>query len=328
MRSPSIRTAAVVFVLTSSAALAAVPFPQWVEGLKKEARTKGISDKTLKVLDGVEPIPKVIEYDRKQPEGTMTFERYRELVVTPARIADGRRLYQEHRALLDQVADRHGVDPAYLVALWGVETHFGARTGDFSIVAALATLAHDGRRPTMFRKQLLDALKILENGDISAEQMKGSWAGAMGQCQFMPTTYMAYAFDQDGDGRRDLWNSMADVFGSSANYLKKIGWKRSVPWGGEAILPAGFDEKLIGRSIKKTPAEWRKLGITRADGTPLSGKLPMSLVRPGGSSQKVFLVQGNFHVLLKWNRSEYFSTVVNLLADAIAAPEPQEAAAK
>jgi membrane-bound lytic murein transglycosylase B len=310
-------------LLSAAAFAASTPFPRWVEALKKEARGQGISEKTLAVLDGLEPIPRVIELDRRQPEGTMTFEQYRDRVVTPGRIENGRRLYAEHRALLTEVADRYGVDPHFLVALWGVETHYGTVMGDFSIVGALATLAYDGRRPKLFRKQLLDALKILDKGYIEPERMKGSWAGAMGNCQFMPTTFLAYAVDHDGDGRRDLWGSLPDVFASSANYLKKSGWKRGVPWGFEVKLPEGFDEALLGRDTKKPAAGWRSLGITRADGAALAeSKLPMSLVRPGRSSQKVYLVQGNYHVLLRWNRSEYFASVVSLLADAIVAPEP------
>jgi membrane-bound lytic murein transglycosylase B len=324
MRSP-LATAAVCalsLVFIAPAHAASQPFAQWLEGLKKEARKKGLGDKALSALDGLEPIPRVIELDRKQPEGTMTFEQYLEKVVRPDRIAEGRLLRSEHKDLLEAVASQHGVDPEFMVALWGVETSFGRITGNYSVVAALATLAHDGRRSAMFRAQLFDALKIIDQGHITPDAMKGSWAGAMGQCQFMPGTFIAYAFDQDGDGRKDIWSTLPDVFGSTSNYLRRIGWKRGAGWGQEVVLPEGFDTALLGQNVRKSAAEWAELGVKAKDGGKLTAPAPASVLRPAKNSQKVYLVHGNYRALLKWNRSEYFATAVSLLADAIAAPEP------
>ncbi len=315
--------AATSFALPSPAFAAKQPFDTWLQSFAKEAKKKGVGEKGLAALEGIEPIPKVIELDRKQPEGTMTFERYLQIVVKPERITDGRRLLAEHGALLEKVAAQHGVDPAFIVALWGVETSFGKITGDYSVVASLATLAHDGRRAKLFTAQLLSALKILDEGHISAEEMKGSWAGAMGQCQFMPGTFLAYAFDQDGDGRKDIWGTLPDVFGSTANYLKKIGWKRGTGWGVEVVLPEGFDAALIGRDTRKSAGEWEKLGVKAKDGSTLKASAPASIVRPGGKTDRVFMVWGNYRALLNWNRSEYFATGVSLLADEIAKPQAE-----
>lgn len=303
----------------STPASAAQPFAQWLQRLEKEAKQKGIGEKGLAALKGLEPIPRVIELDRRQPRSHMTFEEYFAKVVHEKRIDDGRRLLAEHRELVDAVADKHGVDPEFLVALWGVETNYGRITGDHPIVGSLATLAHEGRRASFFRKQLFAALQIIDEGHVSAADMKGSWAGAMGQCQFMPGTFLSYAIDHDGDGRKDIWSTQGDVFGSSANYLKRIKWKRGAGWGQEVQLPKGFDEALIGRKWKKPISAWTKLGVKGLSGEALKGDNEASLVRPGDKSERVFLVHGNYHVLLKWNRSEYFATVVSLLADAIAA---------
>ena len=316
---------AAVALSPSSASAAKEPFDAWVAELAKDAKKRGIGQKGLSALEGVAPIPKVIELDRKQPEGTMTFERYLQIVVKEERIKEGRRLRAEHAELLEKVAAQHGVDPEFIVALWGVETSFGTITGDYPVVASLATLAHDGRRAKMFRAQLLDALRIIDQGHVSASEMKGSWAGAMGQCQFMPGTFLAYAFDQDGDGRKDIWGTLPDVFGSAANYLKKIGWKRGTGWGVEVVLPKGFDEKLVGRNTRKSADEWAKLGVKAKDGGALKAPAPASIVRPGGKTDRVFMIWGNYRVLLNWNRSEYFATGVSLLAEEIAKGDAGEA---
>lgn len=303
----------------SSVASAQKPDSKWLTQFKSDALKAGISASTVALMDSVELVPKVIELDRKQPESTMTFEDYRGRVIKPERLAEGRRLWALHRDDIVRAADKYGVDPQFIVALWGVETHFGTRMGEFSIIPSLTTLALDGRRPKFFRAQLIEALRIIDRKDISLDDMKGSWAGAMGHCQFMPSTFATYAVDMDGDGRRDLWRSLPDVFGSAAHYLSKVGWKRSRGWGELVTLPEGFDESLLGRETKKTRAEWRKLGVLTSTGEALGGgSSPVSLIRPGKNSSKVFLVEGNFHVLLRWNNSEYFATVVSLLATEMA----------
>lgn len=300
-------------------------FASFLEGVRKEAKAQGISDETLKVLDGLEPIPGVVERDRKQPESTMTFARFLELLLTQQRVDDGRRLLAEHRALVDAASKKYGVPSEIIVALWGVETKYGAVMGDFSIVGALATLGHDGRRAKFFRKQLFHALKILDEGHIDAASFKGSWAGAMGQCQFMPSTFTAYAADGDGDGKRDIWSNKADVFASAANYLKKIRWDKRTRWGREVKLPEKFDHSVVGLDKEpRTIAEWRKLGVTTADGGELPNEIAKAwLVRPDGQQGTAVLAYPNFKVIMRWNRSQYFAATVGMLSDRIAAPLAQ-----
>lgn len=295
-------------------------FEGWLQDLRTEALRQGISQATLNTaLYGIKPVPRIIELDRKQPEGKLTFAQYYKNVVNQARIDQGRRLYRQHYALLDQVSRLYGVQPQYIVALWGIETNFGQNTGGFGVVQALATLAYDGRRSEFFRKELLNALEIQDAGHITNANMKGSWAGAMGQNQFMPSSFHAYAVDANGDGRRDIWESLPDVFASTANYLSKSGWRGDERWGRRVKLPSGFPANLEGRTIKKTIAEWQNLGVTLPNGSPLPmGDMPASIVAPDGVSGQAFMVYPNYHVIMKWNKSTYFATSVGLLADAIA----------
>ena len=290
----------------------------WLREVRAEARERGLKPEMIEnALGGLRPIPRVIELDRRQPEFTMTFDRYLARVASEKRVRKGRRLLRENAALLAEVAARYPVQPRFIVALWGVETDFGRVTGGFSVIAALATLAHDGRRSAYFRKELFNALHIVDEGHIAVEAMKGSWAGAMGQSQFMPSSFRRYAVDFDGDGRRDIWTTRADVFASAANYLVQVGWKNDRTWG-RAVRPLrSVDEKLIGRKVRKRLPEWQALGIRRRDGGDLPGRgLSASLVRPGKDSY--FLVYDNFHSLLRWNRSDFFATAVGLLSDRIA----------
>lgn len=296
------------------------PFDIWLDGLRIEALKEGISVATLDAaLAEVEPIPRVIELDRSQPETTLTFKQYIERVVPNSRVEEGRRQLRENAAELNTVRDVFGVQPRFIVALWGIETNFGKYTGGFSVIASLATLAYDGRRSTYFRSELLNALQILEEGHIAPEAMMGSWAGAMGQSQFMPSSFVRYAIDFNGDGRRDIWNTKADVFGSAANYLAKSGWNSSQTWGRKLSLPAGFDKNLASLQTTKTLAEWQALGVRRDNGQDLPHVLGIkgSIVFPGDEDGPAFLVYGNFKTILKWNRSTYFATAVGLLADRI-----------
>jgi membrane-bound lytic murein transglycosylase B len=294
-------------------------FDAWLRGLRTDARAEGISPRILdSALAGIVPLPRVIELDRKQPESTLTFSEYLDRVLPQSRIDRARdRLVQRH-ALLDQVAQRYGVAPRFLVALWGIESDFGQQTGGFSVIASLATLAYDGRRSAYFRRELLDALRILERGDVGPAAMKGSWAGAMGQSQFMPSTFLRFAVDFDGDGRRDIWSDGPDLFASIANYLAQSGWHPDETWGQPIILPPGFDPHLAGLDVLRPTADWQALGVRRADGTALaSSDPPGSVLQPGGSDGPAFLIYDNFRVLLRWNRSNYFATAVGLLADRI-----------
>jgi membrane-bound lytic murein transglycosylase B len=303
-------------------ATAAESFGTWLDAFKREARQKGIGEPTLEAaFAGVEPIARIIELDRRQIESRLTFEEYMERVVPPARIAAAQARYQEHKTLLEQVAGRYGVQARFIVALWGIESDFGRNTGGYPVVASLATLAHDGRRGEFFRGELLHALRILDQGHIDVASMQGSWAGAMGQCQFMPSSFNAYAQDFDGDGRRDIWRTQGDVFASTANYLARAGWRDDMTWGRRVMLPAGFDETLADLKVRKSIPEWQALGVRRADGTDLPERgLAASIVLPPKSRPgTAYLVYDNFRTILRWNRSTYFALAVGRLADAVEA---------
>jgi len=295
-------------------------FLEWLDSVRVEARGKGISETILsRALDGIEPIARVIELDRNQPESTITFTQYIERIVSPARIKAGRAQYDKHRELLARIGNEFGVQPRFIVALWGIETNFGQFTGGFPVVDALATLAYDGRRSDYFRGELMNALQILEEGHIAPEDMKGSWAGAMGQSQFMPSSFLRFAHDHDGDGHKDIWTNQADVFASAANYLKGVGWNDDLTWGREVRLPDGFDTAQASLDIVKTIPEWQALGVRRADGAELPSRtIDASIILPGGPGQPAYMVYGNYRATLRWNRSNYFATAVGLLSDRIA----------
>jgi membrane-bound lytic murein transglycosylase B len=302
-------------------------FARWRDALRVEALADGISPATFDAaFDGVAPIPRIIELDRYQPERTKTFAEYRKGSVSDTRVARGRQMLAENRALLEKIGRQFGVQPRFIVALWGLETNFGTITGGFPVIAALATLAYDDRRPEFFRRELLLALRILEEGHIRPSEMKGSWAGAMGQAQFMPSSFMRYARDQDGDGHKDIWGTRADVFASAANYLSTVGWRDDLTWGREVRLPDGFDMALAsasarGQFVKKPLGEWQALGVRRADGTELPGRdVAGAIVLPDGPGGEAYLVYENYHALLDWNRSLFFATSIGLLSDRIAYP--------
>ena len=296
-------------------------FAKWLEGVRREGRGKGITEATLDLaLADLRPIPRVIELDRRQPEFSLTYDEYMGRVVSPARVRKGRLRLARHADLLAKVEARYGVQPRFVVALWGIETDFGRLSGGFPVIAAVATLAYDGRRSAYFRRELFAALRILDEGHVTLERMTGSWAGAMGQNQFMPTSFARYAVDFDGDGRRDIWTSRADVFASAANYLARSGWRRGETWGHPVAPPEGFDPGLAGLESRRPLGEWRRLGVRLADGHPLpAGDGDASLVLPAGAGGPAFLVRHNFRVLLKWNRSTLFALAVGRLADRIAA---------
>lgn len=288
--------------------------------MRQEARARGVDQAILEAALGeVEPIPRVLELDQRQPEFTDTFLNYLDRRVTDARVDEGRRLLQTHAPLLKRVSRQYGIPANVLVAFWGLETHYGKFLGNYPVPAALATLAHDNRRASFFRTQLLDALDILQAGNVAPEAMVGSWAGAMGHVQFMPSTFRAYAMDGDGDGRKDLWGSLPDAFSSAANYLNELGWRGGEIWGREVRLPRDFDWSLAGPDVKKTVAAWRKLGITRADGKPLQklGNITGAILLPQGHAGPAFLVYRNFDAILTWNRSINYALAVGHLADRL-----------
>ena len=295
-------------------------FTAWLQDLRAEAMTLGIRAQTLdRALTGLQPLPRVIELDRKQPEETLTYAQYLERMLPASRVQKGLRLLNEHRALLQEIGTKYGVPPGVIVALWGMETDFGRMAGHFPVIAALATLAYDGRRSALFRRELLDALRIVDAGYVRPEAMTGSWAGAMGQNQFMPSSYLQYAVDYNGDGRPDIWATLADVFASTANYLARSGWQERATWGHRVVLPAGFEAPSTNGQMSKPRTAWQVLGVRRADGGILPDGPELAwLVLPGGVTGPAFLVYQNYQVLLKWNRSAYFALTVGQFADQLA----------
>ncbi len=304
----------------SAAAREAGSFEAWLAAFETEARARGISAATLeRAFRGVRPLESVIEADRRQPERRLSFAEYRAKVVSEARIRRGRELLAEHRALLERVRGRFGVPPAVLVAIWGIESSFGTYKGSYRVIDALATLAFEGRRSELFRRELFAALEILERGDRQPDRLLGSWAGAMGQCQFMPSTYLAYAVDFDGDGRRDIWTSLPDVFASMSHYLARAGWNGGERWGRPVLVPAGLDPALFGLERREDLAAWRRRGLRTVDGGPLpTAPVEASLLRMDGEAGPAFLVYRNFRSLMVWNRSTYFALSVGLLGDELA----------
>jgi membrane-bound lytic murein transglycosylase B len=308
-------------------------FAEWLAGVRTEALSRGIRqdivDQALATVE--EPVREVLERDRSQAERVLPLESYISRRLTPAVVRTAREMYAAHRELLDQISTKYGVAPATIVAIWGAESNFGKFSGVRPTVAALATLAFDERRSVFFRAELFDALEILNRGDIELASMRGSWAGAMGQPQFMPSSYLQYAEDFDGDGRRDIWTSHADIFASIANYLKGYGWAAGKRWGREVkvsrevalritahIAPrAGTCQATRDMTVALPLTEWRGLGVRLPnDGALPIGDQPASLV--SGSSRH-FLVYENYDVLLAYNCAHAYALSVALLADRVAA---------
>ena len=298
----------------------AADFSSWLNTLQDEARQRGIAPATLSTafaeLD--EPVAQVIELDRNQPETVQTLAQYLTARVTPRRVADGRRMLRRYPTWLGRVEQNLQVQRRFIVALWGIETHYGQYSGRMPIIPALATLAFDGRRSSYFRAELFELLELLDNDRIRPDQLYGSWAGAMGQCQFMPSSFRRYAVNADG-GRIDIWTSLPDVFASTANYLKQNNWQDDQTWGRQVLLPAGFDLSLTGLDKTLSLPRWQQLGVRRSNGSALPKRpLEASLILPEGPAGPAYLVYANFHALLKWNRSLSFAIAVGTLADRLA----------
>jgi membrane-bound lytic murein transglycosylase B len=300
-------------------------FDQWLIDLRKEAKSLGISEKVLDAaLGNATPIKRVIELDRNQPEFTMTFEEYLRKIASATRARIAAKKLIEYDEILTKVSQKYGVQKRYIVTFWGVETNFGQYLGSFNVPHSLATLAYDGRRSAYFRKELLNALKILEEGHIAPEKMKGSWAGAMGQSQFMPSSFLSYAVDWNGDGKRDIWETKADVFASTAYYLSKAGWRKDMTWGREVVIPADLELKgkgpkaLADSKTRLRLVEWSRAGVLKIDGKPLpSSEFKARLVLPGGPEGPAFLVYSNFDSILAWNRSNYYALAIGHLSDKL-----------
>ncbi len=295
-------------------------FNTWLAGLRAEAIAGGISADTMDIaLKDLKPIPRVIELDRNQPESKLSYRSYQKRVVTETRIKKGAQMLTTHRALLESIKNRYGVQPRFLVAIWGLETNFGTYKGTFPVIGAVATLAHDARRSSFFRRELLHSLKIIDEGHIGIADMLGSWAGAMGQLQFMPSTFTQLAVDEDNDGRKDIWNSLPDVFGSASNFLSSYGWMPGYTWGRQVKLPQTFNNDLIGTDTNKSLPEWQESGVRRHNGEDLpNADISASLIQPSGSNGPSFLVYQNYKAILRWNRSHLYAMAVCRLADRIA----------
>jgi len=292
-------------------------FKQFLSDISKEAEKKGIATKLIKDFKNKTVfIPRVIELDRSQPEFKLTLDQYLKRVVTPTRIKKARKKYNENKDILNKISDFYGVQPRFIVALWGIETDFGRLTGGFSVISALSTLAFEGRRHEYFKRELLNALTIINDGHISMNEMTGSWAGAMGQCQFMPSSFLNYASDWNKDGNKDIWNSKPDVFASAANYLKRVGWSNKITWGRKVYL-GNYNNK-----VKKNKyiflKNWSSYGMLNENKEKLPQvNIKARLVIPDNYGKYGYLVYKNFDALLNWNRSNYFAIAVGKLSDTI-----------
>lgn len=312
-------------------------FADYISALKQEAQSKGYNAELLDaVFSSLQYHERVVSADKSQPEFVETLNTYLPKRVSETRIKMARERYQQHLPELTKIGQKYGVQPRFIVALWGLESSFGRIMGSYSVPSALVTLAYDGRRESFFKQEFFHALDILAQGHISLDDMKGSWAGAMGQSQFMPSSFMAYAQDGDGDGKKDIWTNQLDVFASIANYLKQQGWDNSKTWGREVKLPAGFDashaiargslqrSEWLGRwaQSERSLAQWNKLGVQRLNNTALPARdITAALVLPDGEGGRAFLAYDNYKVLMHWNRSYYFVTSVGYLADLIVAEQ-------
>ena len=314
-------------------------FAKYVVTLKAEAIEKGFSEDL--VNDSFSQVTfhkRAVKADRSQPENIETLDTYLPKRVPKWKVDKARALYKEHQVLLNQVGEKYQVQPRFIVALWGLETNFGKFTGGYNVISALSTLAYEGRRETFFKKQLMAALTILDEGHISSKNMKGSWAGAMGQNQFMPTSFLGYAVDGDGDGKKDIWQNQADIFSSMANYLQKEGWSDEITWGRQVKLPKGFDYSLAipkntgsrknwlkaWSKTERTLSQWQALGVRRTDGTNLPNvDISAALVFPDDKNGRVYLAYDNYKSLMHWNLSYYFVSSVGHLSDRIKFPPIQ-----
>ena len=295
-------------------------FQIWKSDLKKEAITLGVKNDTFdKVFSTVKIIDKVIELDRRQPERKITFQEYLNKALSFKRIKLGREKYINYKKELDAVSKKYNVQGRFIVAIWGVETNYGSYTGKFSLISSLTTLAFDGRRSKLFRKQLLDALIIIEKENINLHEMLGSWAGAMGQSQFMPSSYIRYAQDYDNDGIKDIWSSHLDIFASIANYLKSYDWDNSKTWGREVIIKEKDFDKLNLDDLKnKSLNHWKTKGVKKSNGEELPHvDILATLIMPDGFKGKKFLVYNNFKIIKKYNNSNYYALSVGLLSDGV-----------
>ncbi|MDO6710929.1 lytic murein transglycosylase [Aliiglaciecola sp. 2_MG-2023] len=293
----------------------------YVEQLKSEAISEGFDAQFVnQAFADITLYKRAIKADKNQPESKITLDKYLRTRVPDWKVQQAIDLYRKHQQILNKIGKEYGVQPRFIVALWGNESNFGKIMGNYSVISALSTLAYEGRRESFFKKQLFAALTILQQGHIQKQQFVGSWAGAMGQSQFIPSSFLTYAVDYDKDGKKDIWGNPADVFASIANYLSKEGWDDSITWGRQVRIPKGFDLALAGltKSKMQSLSAWQALGVRRYDGSDLPKvDLQASLIMPDDENGRIYLVYSNFHTLMRWNRSTYFGSAVSYLADRI-----------
>ncbi|MCG7572500.1 lytic murein transglycosylase [Phaeobacter sp. CNT1-3] len=316
---PAARPTVVAAPIPVASSAKEAAFQRWIRGFQPRARAAGISDRTFnRAFRGVTFDPDVIKRDRNQSEFTKSIWDYLDSAASDKRVKNGRAALREHRRVLDQIERRYGVDKEVVTAVWGLESAYGEYRGDHNIIRALATLAYDGRRGRFFEKQLIAALKILQTGDTTPANLKGSWAGAMGHTQFIPTSYQAFAVDFTGDGRRDIWSdNPADALASTAAYLKKHGWVSGQPWGVEVQLPRGFNYALASRKITKSPSEWARLGVRDMQGGKVRDYGSASILLPAGHQGAAFMIFKNFKVISRYNLSTSYVIGVGHLSDRL-----------
>lgn len=307
--------------LVAAASAADNGFQTWLEKMAQRAETEGISrDFVDLAFHGLQPSKDVLRLERQQPEFSEALISYLDRVVTPERIATGRRRLRQHRNILDDIGAEYSVQPRFIVALWAIESDFGRFQGRHPTVQSLATLGFGGRRRQFFQRELLHLLQLLEQENMRPAELFGSWAGAIGQCQFMPSTFRRLAIDHDGDGHRDIWHNHGDIFASIANFLAHLGWRDDQTWGRQVSIPADLEESLAGLRVRKSLAAWQSLGVRRMDGTDLPERdIDASLLLPKRRGGRAYLVYKDFRILLKWNNSAYFALSVGRLADRLRA---------
>ena len=307
------------------------PFDVWLTELRAEAAARGIRPEIIeRALTGIEPVAQILERDRSQAEFTFTLDGYLKRRLPPRTVRTAREMYKRHRSLVDRIGQTYGVDPRLLISVWGLESEFGRFAGVRPTFPTLATLAYDQRRGAMFRNELFSALEIVNRGDIEVERLKGSWAGALGQPQFMPSSYLRYAQDFDGDGRRDIWSSQGDVFASIAYYLQQHGWEKGGLWGREVVVPPAAAEAVAAvplraegcrarraMSIPQPLSAWRKLGLRTTAKQPLPSSAPAIMASLIRDQSRAFLVYGNYEALLDYNCAHSYALSVALLADRL-----------
>lgn len=311
-------------VVPVSAQYNSMPFAVWLDQFKAEAVTKGIPPMIVEdAFRGMAPNDTVVRLDRKQPEDKISWTQYKtNTALNSGRIARGKKQMKEHAELLKKISATYRVPAAVIVALWGTETEYGANKGNFSLIQSLTTLAYEGRRADFFRSELLNALQIMRDEKVMGATLTGSWAGAMGHCQFMPSSYLKYAVDWDRDGHRDIWNSVPDALASIANYLKQSGWNEHAGLQMKVTLPTGFPPERADLYKAQTIQHWRDAGVATADGKRIEGNSSEQtyVMFPGTPQEEAYMVTDNYHVLLKWNRSRYFASSVSLLAETLSKP--------